>query len=126
MVFRTGNYQGSGTFTTSAELDWLAWDTTAVYKPGEGTLPVGVITRASTARNKELSVYPNPVSNLINIDNATGVSKYEVIGVNGSIVAQGINTGARLSLPISNLKSGIYFIKLYSGTQTEKIRFVKQ
>lgn len=52
--FRTGNYQTSGTFSTSSELDWMAWDLTGAYPPA-GTagadIPLGYIVDGGSSIN---------------------------------------------------------------------------
>ncbi len=68
----------------------------------------------------DVKVYPNPVKNILYIQNTSTIQKAEIFDLNGRLLQ---------SIPVSNnqtdlsaLSSGIYFIKVYSN---EKIGIVK-
>jgi len=71
-----------------------------------------------------ISVYPNPVSNELNINSNSIFDKIEVFDVAGTLVftsAEQINT-----INVEKFKSGIYFLHLWEGEKRETIKFVKE
>jgi len=58
-----------------------------------------------------VSVYPNPVSSLLQISSGSVALDYQLIAMNGSIVQGGkvINN----TVDVSNLRDGIYFLKIH-------------
>lgn len=75
-----------------------------------------------------MSVYPNPASQVLNIDSdLVSVSSFKVIDITGrEVLGNVLNTNSgELSLNISNLKSGVYIICLSDGNQVSSTRFVK-
>jgi hypothetical protein len=85
----------------------------------------------SIEANANLSVYPNPASNVINLSALKLEDQWEsvdVTDVNGQqkMPAQSIVNKASLSIPISDLSKGVYFVRLFSATRPVKsIKFVK-
>lgn len=79
----------------------------------------------SLSNNKELKLFPNPANNLINLympENA----EIMIINMSGKMVfQQNVNIGLN-NIDISNLPSGIYFVKMQSKTTNEILKFVKQ
>jgi hypothetical protein len=66
-----------------------------------------------------VAVYPNPTSDIINIQSETTLDEIEIITINGQVLQQikqpilNDNT-----YTISNLPKGFYFIKLANATQS--------
>jgi len=88
---------------------------------------VGV--NAVTALENKVSIYPNPASDVINI-NATGVSLNEIriVDINGREVRKIDGAGqSALSVPVAELATGVYFVQLQSGSDvaTKKIVIAK-
>ncbi len=82
------------------------------------------------AKKLEISIYPNPANNLINIDYnllKTDHAQIFITDITGKIIteievnqAKGIET-----IKINNLKSGIYFIKINTDGINKTYKFVK-
>lgn len=68
----------------------------------------------------QLSIYPNPASEVINIQTNLELTKIELFDVLGKRV---LNTGATNQLNIEGYKAGIYFLKVHttSGKITKKL-----
>lgn len=64
----------------------------------------------------EFSVYPNPVSNMLNI--SCGNADYSFVMYNGmgQVVANGNGRGTQ-QINVNDLAKGVYFLRLTSGTQ---------
>ena len=61
-----------------------------------------------------MTVYPNPAHGNMTI-NLDGMSRYELIDMNGQTVIQGQTHGKRHTINVSELASGIYLVKAYNG-----------
>jgi len=88
------------------------------FKPGKTT---GV--QETTASG--VAVYPNPVSNQLNIVQANGAN-YILMDMTGRSLIAGSITGNRASVDVTSLASGIYMLQLTKDGHTEKVKFVKQ
>lgn len=80
---------------------------------------VGIETRPMGGH--ALSVYPNPVGDVLHVDGAE-VRKVEVIDLGGRIVAE--SGGASLS--VGELPKGHYFVRIYTATGSMVRRIVKK
>ena len=90
-------------------------------------------TLATTEVNplKSVYLYPNPTSNLLQIavENKLDIPEnYTIINTLGQIIkAKKIDSEADLSINVSNLTQGIYFLKLTKNqSETKTIRFIKK
>jgi len=86
------------------------------------------LTLATTSMelvNNRFYVYPNPVTNVLNITNedpTQTITHLEIISLEGRVViAQNTPQVAVASLP-----PGMYFCKITSNNQTQTIKFLKQ
>ncbi|PCI98018.1 MAG: hypothetical protein COB15_06710 [Flavobacteriales bacterium] len=70
-----------------------------------------------------LTIYPNPANNFIEIKTDLKYNRISIIDVTGKTV-QRINSEAKID--VSNLKSGIYFIKIINKEGSITNKFVKQ
>ncbi|MCD2260499.1 aryl-sulfate sulfotransferase [Psychroserpens luteolus] len=71
----------------------------------------------------EVSVYPNPTSDYINITSTSDIDKIELYSVLGKKVHEVKQTN---SLDLSNFDSGVYFVQLYSGNASISKKIIKQ
>ena len=91
------------------------------YADGSSTLNAGkkivkfnitTITDAATIASSEISVYPNPASDMVVISSDEEIS-YQLIGMNGLVVYAG-TTSASNVINTSSIPSGVYMLKLSS------------
>lgn len=61
-----------------------------------------------------MTVYPNPTQGEMTIS-LDGMSRYEIIDMNGQTVIQGQANGKRHTIDVSTLASGLYLVKAYNG-----------
>lgn len=73
----------------------------------------------SEVENANVSLYPNPVTNILNID-AQGIQEVNVMDINGRTVMSMQNTN---TIDMTNLASGVYFVRVITtdGVSTQKI-----
>ena len=70
--------------------------------------------------NKNIVLYPNPAQNVLNTNLDSSYKIYDVLG-NLCLLGDKSKT-----INIETLKSGVYFIELFSSDSSKKIRFVKE
>lgn len=79
---------------------------------------------------KMLQVYPNPASDYLNVVlDHSGESSLQIIDMAGRTVFTNLyNTSGftNLVLDINHLNSGLFFLKVNTGDETEILRFIKQ
>ncbi len=79
----------------------------------------------------EISVYPNPATNVINIVNPANTSalKVEIFDVNGRIVAtdnNALENSTEGSIAIDHLETGIYTLRVYGENGQKTFKIVKK
>jgi len=62
---------------------------------------------------EQINIYPNPVGDLLHIENKSGVKlqSIDILDTNGRLIQQ--NLSADKSIDVSGLQAGIYFLKLH-------------
>ena len=70
-------------------------------------------------------VFPNPVADILNVDSQLPILNYQIYNILGSLVMTSEVNTLNTSIDVSDLRSGVYMIKLngMEGSQTK--RFVK-
>ncbi|MFH0895178.1 MAG: T9SS type A sorting domain-containing protein [Bacteroidota bacterium] len=80
------------------------------------------------AEKPSMRVFPNPVSNILNIEipAANSNANYIIFNLQGSIVLSNKNVNARsMSISTQSLMPGMYFIRVESGASVYSAKFVK-
>ena len=93
---------------------------------------VMLLKRAQTTSIAEVNgmskirLYPNPVNSDLTITNLKGIN-VEIYNIVGQQIIYHENASGDLSVDMSNLPDGVYFVKLKDGkiVRTEKIKLVK-
>ena len=81
---------------------------------------------------QNISIFPNPVSNELNIsfkNKNNSEYTFEVYSINGKLIQADKNTnafGSVKKLDVSNLSSGFYLLKVINENQSSVIKFVKK
>ena len=79
---------------------------------GEIQLTVSIDhTSIDQAKSRQLSIYPNPASELLNIENASDIQRVSIINYNGQVVMDISNTQSHMVLHTESLPSGIYLLR---------------
>ena len=97
--------------------------------PGEPIETNSNITSCLNALDKknfdysEVTIYPNPSSNFITIKCLNVIDKVELFNTTGHKISEYLNT---TDINISNFKSGIYFLKIYSKGEKTFKKIIKQ
>ena len=91
------------------------------------SITVGI---TEVANQNDFALFPNPAKSLITVSstiNGTVKTNYEIVDVLGKVVMQNENTGSdKFSINISDLNSGIYFLRLQVNNSVVVKKFVKE
>jgi len=71
-----------------------------------------------------ISVYPNPVKNILNFKTEDNISKVEVYDIAGRILSS--NSVSENKIDLSNLKTGNYILKLYTEKGIMNTKIIKE
>lgn len=72
-------------------------------------------------------VYPNPAENTLNYDfkNTISLTSLELFDITGKVISTNVNYNTN-SIDISNLQSGVYFVKFTSDNKSVIKKFIKK
>ncbi len=73
--------------------------------------------------NAEIKIFPNPTSNILNINTSSTITSLEIIDTNGRRIQSLFQNSNEVILNIESLQSGIYLLKVTTekGTSIQKI-----
>lgn len=91
---------------------------------GVALLASGTLSTIEDHKNKEINIYPNPVSDVLTVDGIVSDLKYEIY----NSVGQKINAGklADHKVDVHDLTKGVYFIQLKEKEKITKLKFIKK
>ena len=76
-----------------------------------------------SVESKKLSIYPNPVKNILNINGADRIESLEIY----NMVGQKIKTIQPTdNIEVSTLAKGTYILKIVNNNKTQNIKFIKE
>jgi len=74
---------------------------------------------------KNVKVYPNPAKDNLTISAESDISLVEIYNSMGQKIITKTNSSDQLFVDLSNISSGVYFIKTYSGENTQFTKIIK-
>lgn len=76
----------------------------------------------------DFRIYPNPVSNFINIDYPPAFwgAEYEILNLNGQKVAEGVLKEKTISLNNNNMSAGEYILRIRKDGKVKTLSFIKK
>ena len=80
-------------------------------------------TEDITQAVQELSAYPNPCGDVLNISQNTSDTRYFIYDLNGSLIQ---SDKASSTINVSNLTKGVYFFTLVDKTNTQTLKIIKK
>ena len=75
---------------------------------------------------ERVSVYPNPVTDVLSVESGNSVDCYEIYTMAGAMVSHQTVGSRAFSVDVNKLPAGVYFINIYANGQKQTCRFVKQ
>jgi photosystem II stability/assembly factor-like uncharacterized protein len=88
-------------------------------------LPETLASDQFTAANTG-TVYPNPVSGILNINAPEKISRIEVYNVRGQLLLNENSQNSITKIDMESLANGIYFVKTYAGSACKTHKVIKQ
>lgn len=87
-----------------------------------------IVTQTGILANQEAKtfvtvIYPNPTSDILNIQTEQKISKIEILDTSGKLLKS--NSGSGKTINVSNLSKGIYLIKIYANQNIINSKFIK-
>lgn len=82
---------------------------------GKLTVNPGTATPIVNNNDSLVKIYPNPASNILHIDFQNNFD-ISILDIQGKEIISLKDVKNTLSLPITHLKAGFYFVKIYSGS----------
>jgi arabinogalactan endo-1,4-beta-galactosidase len=78
--------------------------------------------------DNELVLYPNPVSNVLNIknSNAVEINSLKITNILGETVYSDVHSEGKNAIDVSNLSAGIYILSVNSRDSVQQIKFQKK
>ncbi|WP_299557235.1 T9SS type A sorting domain-containing protein [Seonamhaeicola sp.] len=107
-------YDGNDNKTVYIFENWSMGAWVPYYKEENDFSVAGPLSTESF-NSKNIKVYPNPVTNVLNISSTSVVDNVEMYNVMGEKVMQ---TSDAKQLNLYNLKSGIYLLKVFSNNRS--------
>ena len=71
------------------------------------------------------TLFPNPTKDFLMVSTINAIDKYEIWNINGQLLKSGSQLGHLSKIDLAAFDTGIYFVKLYSNTDTKSIKVVK-
>lgn len=104
-------------FVISSDLGTVYYDNLYLHKNTLGT---------SGFEASRVKLYPNPASNVLNIESALSIEKVAVYNLLGQeVIAQNPNS-SNFALDITNLQLGVYIVKTTIGGNVSSTKFIKE
>jgi hypothetical protein len=77
--------------------------------------------------NERIKIYPVPAKSELMVENITGVTMIEIFDVTGNKFRNEVcNNQDQITIPVAELRRGIYFIKFITPHSTMLKRFIKE
>jgi hypothetical protein len=72
---------------------------------------------------QNITMYPNPVKNILHIDCDDKINRVEVFGSNGSLIMS--SDALSNAIDMQSYQNGMYFLKVYRDTTIDTMKFIK-
>ena len=129
-TFSSSTLISMGTLSSPADIYFTANDTLIVPNSGANTVSkshqTSCLSAVTNYKKSVSSIYPNPFTTNLNIDNFDEFSSIEILNVLGKrVYTSRINAG-EVNLNLNFLSNGTYFVKLISADKTQTIKVCKE
>jgi hypothetical protein len=94
----------------------------------EGNFKIDITTTALANNQFEFSnlkVYPNPVNNILNVENAEKITKVSIINLLGQELLSKNFDDLKTQIDISGLQSGSYLVRISSENKEQIVKIIK-
>jgi len=88
------------------------------------TTSTGILA-INDAEFKSFTIYPNPVTDILNIKAKDAVNKVSVYNVLGKLVYTATPNSLSPTINMSAMKTGVYFVEVTIGNATKTVKVIK-
>ncbi len=102
---------------------------TATDEAGNQTFATAILTVENTAEvglPGDLSIYPNPVIDVLNIQFPQGMDKVEILSLEGKVLKQLDVKADKVSVDVTDLESGVYVLKITNTKESYLTKIIKK
>jgi uncharacterized protein YjdB len=78
-----------------------------------------------TINASSITLYPNPVSDVLHLSNTASINRVEIFNSNGQVVLMLKNTNGQMDISTVGLNNGVYILRAYTGNNVISKQFVK-
>lgn len=90
------------------------------------TIPISLSNTSNLEQAKsEIEMFPNPSKDIVNFINISDYKTLEIIEMAGRVTSLMTVESDNISIDITNLSDGIYFVRFSSDNNVETLRFLK-
>ncbi|HSD14841.1 MAG TPA: T9SS type A sorting domain-containing protein, partial [Flavobacterium sp.] len=73
-----------------------------------------------------LKVYPNPVNDLLQIENPQSIANVEIYTITGQTVVSKSVNGMTATIPMAGFSAGTYFVKVATDDAIKTVKVIKK
>ena len=90
------------------------------------TLHLNILSGISVINNSEITIYPNPTSDILNITSTETISEIEIVNIMGQVVYRNEVNDKNAVCDVNGLANGIYVIRIQvQGSEIQR-KFIKE
>jgi hypothetical protein len=86
---------------------------------------IGILVNTENDNQDRSLIFPNPVAQLLTIQQEKPIEKIEIVNIFGQIVFNLPCSSNKIEINLSDLSAGIYLINIHSGKSIQSQRIVK-
>jgi len=120
---RSTNTSTNATRVGSTSLDALVMLINANRPLVQLTITGAMSTNESA--NSTFKLYPNPTKDILFLTSEKNITKYVIYNAKGEIINEENLQITNKEINVTNLSSGVYYIKVFSEEKTEVIKWIK-
>ncbi|MCF8448321.1 MAG: T9SS type A sorting domain-containing protein [Taibaiella sp.] len=84
------------------------------------TIPTAAVTDLNGTN--QVSVYPNPATNMVTIANLAAGSRITILDITGKTVYQNTSSGTAMNITTSHLSAGLYVVKITDNSEQTSVK----
>ncbi len=88
--------------------------------------PVGLKEIDNKDQSNSINVWPNPAEDALNVVSTSDISSINILDMTGKLMNTTIVNNTNAYLNISNLKTGMYLVKVSNKSETKTIKIIKK
>ena len=81
---------------------------------------------SNKAAGTSISLYPNPVRDILHLDNLKGTATISILTQDGRVVDEKMISNGTVAWNVKNLAAGTYFMRIEEETKITMLKFIKQ